>query len=336
MRFVSFVARVESSDPAPAASAASAVPATVRVGVLQGDRVIDLGHPSVAAALSMAANAIPPSMLGLIEAGLSSWAERLSPLLSTLGSTLPSAARPALDQVRLLAPIPRPGKVVGAAFNFTDALAERGTPHPPEPVTFVRSGATVIGPDEPIVLPEGVGNVTYEAELAVVIGKPALHVGIDAAMDHVAGYTIHNDVSGSDLVKADRGNFVRAKNLPQSAPLGPWLATVDEVVDPYAVDIHLDIDGRVLQHGTTATMLHRIARLISDISARMPLDAGDVIATGTPAGAAAMHSPPAWLTPGTTVNITLSNLGRLSNPIVAGPALAAFALPPSGGPAPGR
>ena len=223
-----------------------------------------------------------------------------------------------LTEVQLLAPLPRPGKVVGAAFNFTDALAERGMPHPAEPVIFVRSGSTVIGPGAPILLPPDVGNVGYEAELAVVIGKRALRVDRAHAMQYVAGYTAHNDVSASALIKGDGGNFVRGKNLPASSPLGPWLATPDELADPYHVGIKLDIDGRLLQNGSTATMLFKIADLISWISYRMPLDPGDIIATGTPAGVAAMHQPPAWLAPGTTVTVEVEGFGRLSNPIQRG------------------
>ncbi len=134
----------------------------------------------------------------------------------------------------------------------------------------------------------------------------------------MAAYTIHNDVSASDLIRNDAGNFVRGKNLPSSAPLGPWLATPEAVPDPYAIRIRLSMDGRTLQDGSTATMLFRIDELISFISHRMPLDPGDVIATGTPAGLAASHTPPAWLVPGATVSVTLDGLGTLTSPIRVG------------------
>lgn len=273
-----------------------------------GDQVVDLSHPSCKKLMG----ATGPSLQTLIEQGLGGWAQRLAqaPFDS-------DALRPVAD-VHLLAPLPRPGKIVGAAFNFTDGLAERAMAHPAEPVTFIRSGNTVIGPGAAILIPPDVGNVGYEAELAVVIGRRALCVSRDDAMRYVAGYTLHNDVSGSALVKLDGGNFVRGKNLPASAPLGPWLVTPDELPDPYAVDLRLDIDGRPLQNGSTATMLFNIADLISWISHRMPLEPGDVIATGTPAGVAAMHTPPAWLLPGATVTVESSRLGRLVNPIHAG------------------
>lgn len=288
---------------------ASGRPAT---GVLRGDQVADLSHPSCSALVG----GTPPSLLEMVEQGLGRWADRLATARFDAAALQPLAA------VQLLAPL-RPGKIVGAAFNFTDALAERSMAAPAEPVIFVRSGCTVVGPGEPILLPPDVGNVGYEAELAVVIGRRALRVSAAQAMRHVAAYTAHNDVSGSALVKEDGGNFVRGKNLPASAPLGPWLATPDEVVDPYQLRIRLDIDGRPLQDGSTATMLFRMAELISHVSHRMPLEPGDVIATGTPAGVAAMHQPPAWLTPGTTVTVEVEGFSRLSNPVQWGEAFLA-------------
>lgn len=280
---------------------------TATTGVLVGEQVADLSHPACAGLVGSRA----PSLLEMVQQGLPRWADLLA------GGSLPQQAMRPLASVQLLAPL-RPGKIAGAAFNFTDALAERRMKPPPEPVTFVRSGCTVIGPGEPILVPPDVGNVGYEAELAVVIGRRALSVSVEQAMRHVAGYVAHNDVSGSDLVKADGGNFVRGKNLPASAPLGPWLATPDEIADPYGLRIRLDIDGRPLQDGSTATMLFRIAELISYVSQRMPLEPGDVIATGTPAGVAAMHQPPAWLAPGQIVTVEVQGLGRLSNPVLRG------------------
>ena len=273
-----------------------------------GDHVVDLSHPACKKILGDT----PPSVQVLVEQGLAHWAQRLAQASFDQDAVSPLAG------LKLLAPLPRPGKIVGAAFNFTDGLAERGMAHPAEPVTFVRSGSTVIGPGAPILVPPDVGNVGYEAELAVVIGRRALRVSRETAMDYVAGYTLHNDVSASALVQLDGGSFVRGKNMPASSPLGPWLVTKDEISDPYSVDLQLEIDGRLLQNGSTSTMLFNIAYLISWISHRMPLDPGDVIATGTPAGVAAMHKPPGWLLPGATVTIKSSKLGQLINPIQAG------------------
>ncbi len=137
-------------------------------------------------------------------------------------------------------------------------------------------------------------------------------------MDYVVGYTVHNDISGSGMIKQDKGNFVRGKNMPASAPFGPFLVTADEVANPYAIRIKLDVDGRVLQDGTTGTMLFKIAELISFISKQMPLEPGDIIATGTPAGLAMVHKPTAWLKPGQAVRVELEGLGMLNNPIKKG------------------
>ena len=292
MRFVSF--RGPAGEPV--------------AGVLVDDeRVADLSHGCFAGVLGTT----PPRVEALVEQGLGGWSARLAE------AGFDSAALRPLRGLQLLAPL-RPGKIVGAAFNFTDALAERNMAAPPKPVIFIRAGSTVIGPGEAIAIPPDVGHVGYEAELAVVIGRRALAVKREHAMWFVAGYTIHNDVSGSSMVRQDGGNFVRGKNMRASAPLGPWLATPDELPDPYRVGIRLSVDGRLLQDGSTATMLFDIAALIEAISAQMPLEPGDIVATGTPAGVAAMHTPEAWLLPGATVTIELSGLGRLVNPIRAG------------------
>jgi 2-keto-4-pentenoate hydratase/2-oxohepta-3-ene-1,7-dioic acid hydratase (catechol pathway) len=268
---------------------------------------VDLSHPSLAARFSD----LPDNLAGWVEHGLADIARRVDAI------NVDEDARLALASLRLAAPLPRPGKIIGAAFNYHDALAERNMTAPPEPVIFVKSGRTVIGPNQPILVSPASGDVTYEAELAVIIGTAALHVPRERAMDHVAAYAIFNDVSATTLVKAD-GGFVRGKNQPASGPFGPWMVMAEDVDDPYALDIRLEIGTRVLQQSTTGGMVFDIAALIEYASARMPLDPGDVIATGTPAGVAGMHTPPAWLKPGDTVSITIDGLGQLTNPVAAG------------------
>ena len=283
-------------------------------GVLlqDGKWVLDLSHSSCQVILGTASS----SILNFVQDGLEVWQKRISIYLAQ-NQLHPEALR-ALDGLQLCAPIPIPGRVIGAAYNFTDALDERSMPYPSEPVIFVRSGNTVIGPNDPILIPPDVGNVGYEAELAVVMGKRALFIEPNNAMNYVAGYMAHNDISGSGMIKQDNGNFVRGKNMPASAPLGPFLVTADEVENPYTIQIKLDVDGRVLQDGTTGTMLFKIAELISYISKKMPLEPGDIIATGTPAGLAMVHKPTAWLKPGQTVRVELEGLGVLTNPIKEG------------------
>lgn len=277
------------------------------------DQVLDLSHPALASRLP----AGRWTLKRLLREGLSDWAKRIADWAA------PADALKPLSSVQLLAPIGSPNKVMGAAYNFTDALREREMVPPVEPVVFFRSGSTVIGPTEPILIPPDVGNVGYEGELAVVIGQHAIAVKEEHAMRYVAGYMAHNDVSGSGLIKADQGNFVRGKNLPASAPCGPWLSTADEINDPHNLTIELDIDGRLLQRGNTSTMLFKIPQLISWISHRVPLEPGDIIATGTPAGTAASHSPAAWLMPGQVVSVRVQGLGELRNPIQPGVAFLA-------------
>ncbi|WP_255538292.1 fumarylacetoacetate hydrolase family protein [Polynucleobacter sp. 73C-SIWE] len=287
---------------------------TPSVGVLLKDsaHVLDLSHSSCHDL--MAGN--HPNLLEIVQAGLPSLNRIIASKIES--GKVNQAALVCIDSISICSPIINPGKIVGAAYNFTDALDERSMAYPKEPVIFIRSGCTVIGPYDPILIPPDVGNVGYEAELAVVIGKRALHIEPEIAMSFIAGYTMHNDISGSGMIKEDQGNFVRGKNMPASAPFGPFLITPDEVPDPYAIDIKLSIDGRTLQDGSTSTMLFKIAELISYISKQMPLEPGDIIATGTPAGLAMMHTPSAWLKPGQTVRIELEGLGILNNPIEQG------------------
>ncbi|ANN67271.1 fumarylacetoacetate hydrolase family protein [Bordetella bronchialis] len=256
------------------------------------------------------AAALPADLLSWVEMDLGALAARLR------DHAFPDAARLPLAGTRLAAPLPRPGKIVGAAFNYRDALKERDMAPPASPVIFIKSGRTVIGPDDPVRLAADVGNVTYEAELAVVIGRTALRIDAAQAPAHIAGYLTLNDVSASDMVRADKA-FVRGKNQPTFCPCGPWIATPDEVPAPQALDVSLRLDGTLRQSGNTSDLVFGIAELIAYASTQMPLDPGDIIATGTPAGVAISHQPAAWLRPGSTMVAEVQGLGALRNPIVA-------------------
>jgi 2-keto-4-pentenoate hydratase/2-oxohepta-3-ene-1,7-dioic acid hydratase in catechol pathway len=288
----------------------------VRAGVLLGDgaggndRVVDLAHPSMRAAL----RGIPPQMLALIEAGLAGAVVRIG------AHGLAEDAKLPLSAVTLTAPLPEPRRIFGIAHNYSDALAERGMPPPDKPVLFMKAPRTIIGTGQKVVLPAGIGGVTYEAELAAVIGTRADKVSKERALDHVVAYGCFNDISASEIIKAD-GHFDRGKNFATFGPFGPYLASRDEVKDPHALTVSLKVDGRTLQSGSTRNMLFDVADLVSYLSALQPLEPGDVIATGTPAGVAGLHKPPAWLKPGSTVEVEVEGLGRLHNPIIEGPAL---------------
>lgn len=284
------------------------------VGVLLKDslHILDLSHSSCNDIMG----GKDANLLNMVAAGLPTFTKKITGIIDR--GNYDQAAVVDLDSLSLCSPITNPGKIIGAAYNFTDALDERSMTYPVEPVIFIRSACTVIGPYDPILIPPDVGNVGYEAELAVVIGRRALHIEPEAAMSFIAGYTVHNDISGSGMIKEDKGNFVRGKNMLATAPFGPFLITPDEISNPYAIDIKLSVDGRVLQDGSTSTMLFKIAELISYISKQMPLEPGDIIATGTPGGLAMVHTPTAWLEPGQTVKVELDGLGVLNNPIKQG------------------
>lgn len=273
-------------------------------GTGQPERLIDGGHPARPGPL----RGLEPTMMAWIESGLVELSRALKPITPDKACVLP------LSAVRLLAPLPRPGKVVGAAFNYRDGLAVSNRPAPEEPVIFVKSHSTVVGPNVTIPLIGG-NQVTYEAELAAIIGRPALKVTRDEALTHVCGYAIFNDVSYTNMVRED-GGFVRGKNQAATGPLGPWIVSADDIADPYDLRIELDVDGVTLQSSSTAQMLFRIDELIQYASERMPLDPGDIIATGTPAGVAANHKPAAWLRHEQRVTLRIQGLGELSNPIV--------------------
>lgn len=293
MRFVTFEhqGQVRAGALYPPRSAGSAV------------RVIDGAHSHRPSPLQGLAS----EMLAWIEAGL----VELS--LAIKAETVAQSCLIPLDEVRLMAPLPRPGKIVGAAFNYRDGLAVSSRPEPKSPVLFVKSRSTVVGPDDVVQVLRG-HEVTYEAELAAIIGSTALCVDTNNAAKHVCGYAIFNDVSYTDMVRQD-GTFIRGKNQVTSGPLGPWIVSADDIDDPYNLNITLEIDDEVLQSSSTAQMLFRLPELIAAASRVMPLDPGDIIATGTPAGVAANHSPAAWLRKGHRMTIRITGLGELSNPV---------------------
>lgn len=279
---------------------------SIRAGLLADEtHLVDLGHPSIAARLAGAR----PDLASLVVLGL----DRMIEVLSSVEMGRAEALL-ALEAVRILAPLPQPRRIFGIAFNYRDALAERGLPLPDKPRVFLKNSSTVIAHGETIVLPSDAGGITYEAELAATIGSQAENVTAREALAKVAGYAVFNDVSASEVIKRD-GNFDRGKNFPTFGPFGPWFVTADEVPDPQALGIGFRQDDIVLQHSSTAEMLFGVAELISILSREYRLMPGDVIATGTPAGVAAMRDPPSWLRAGTTATAWVEGLGTLSNPV---------------------
>ncbi len=218
--------------------------------------------------------------------------------------------------VRLRAPLLRPGKIICLGLNYADHAKETNSPIPQYPELFNKFANALIGPGEPIVLPRVSQQVDYEAELAVVIGKAGRYVAEERALEHVAGYTILNDVSVRDFQFRGR-QWMQGKTFDRSTPLGPWIVTADEIPDPQVLEISCEVSGEVLQRSNTREMIFGVAAVIAYISQIMTLEPGDVIATGTPAGVGFAREPKRLLRPGDVVRVTVERIGTLENPVVA-------------------
>ena len=217
------------------------------------------------------------------------------------------------DDTSLLAPVPRPGKIVCAGVNYKMHASEQNREAPDHPVMFAKFATAVTGPGADIRWsPELTQAVDFEAEMAVVIGQSCRRVAVDTALDYVAGYTCLNDVSARDLQYSDK-QFVRAKSLDTFCPIGPWLITADEVPDPQTLDIRCIVNGEVMQDSNTSDMVFGVAELISFCSMAFTLEPGDVIATGTPGGVGWFREPRRMLHDGDEVVVEIERVGRLAN-----------------------
>lgn len=248
-------------------------------------------------------------------------------LVDTLqrGSSTPSEGkgRLALGDVRLLAPLVRPSKVIAIGLNYEDHRLEAGAERPPEPLVFSKFASSIIGPNDEIQLPQAAPDrVDYEAELAVVIGRAGRDIAVEEAMSFVGGYTVANDVSARDWqTKKPGGQWLLGKSFDTFLPLGPAIVTPDEVDDPHALSVVCEVSGEILQDGSTAQMIFGIPTLISYVSQVCTLEPGDIILTGTPAGVGMGRSPRRWLGDGDVVETEIGGLGRQSN-LVRGPSVA--------------
>lgn len=223
----------------------------------------------------------------------------------------------AVNEVVLAAPVPRPGKVICIGLNYRDHAAESGMEIPRSPITFSKFPSAVIGSGSDIVLPADSSEVDFEAELAVVIGRRAKNVSAANAFDHVFGYTNFNDVSARDMQFAD-GQWQRGKSCDTFAPLGPFVATKDEIGDPHELKIEFRLNGRTMQSSTTRELIFDIPQLIEFLSRSITLEPGDIIATGTPPGVGFARKPPIFLNEGDVCEVEIAGLGVLANR-VAGP-----------------
>ncbi len=209
----------------------------------------------------------------------------------------------------------RPGKVIAVGLNYRQHATEADVDVLPWPVTFAKFPSCLIGPGEPITIPPGLATVDYEAELAVVIGKTARNVSPDDALEFVAGYTCLNDVTDRDT-QTREGQWSRSKSFDTFGPIGPTVVPASEIPDPQVLAIRARLNGQVMQDASTSQMIHNVASLITFLSHGMTLEAGDVIATGTPSGVGAFRDPPVYLKPGDQIEIEIDGIGVLSNPVV--------------------
>jgi 2-keto-4-pentenoate hydratase/2-oxohepta-3-ene-1,7-dioic acid hydratase in catechol pathway len=294
--------------------------ATVRIGAVLGEEIAAL-QPALAAAMAAAgepdraAELIPSDMTGFLALG--------EPALVAAARAAGFAARPEqaalrqpLSTVTLLAPVPKPGKILGVGRNYADHAKEVGGPRQAQPRIFIKPATAVNAPGAAVRIPAAVTKPDWEVELAVVIGRPAFEVPAAEALDHVAGYTVLNDVSARELqldVAPPQTSF--AKGLDGFCPMGPWLVTPEEAGEPWNLTLRCWLNGELVQEGNTRDLIFPVAELIAHLSRYMTLQPGDVIATGTPSGSGAFRTPPRWLRPGDRLRMEVERIGVLEHGI---------------------
>jgi 2-keto-4-pentenoate hydratase/2-oxohepta-3-ene-1,7-dioic acid hydratase in catechol pathway len=209
------------------------------------------------------------------------------------------------------------GKFICIGLNYADHAAESGMAVPPEPVIFMKATSAICGPDDPIIIPRGSDKTDWEVELAVIIGTRAKYVGPEAALAHVAGYAVTNDVSERAFQIERAGQWTKGKSCDNFGQIGPWLVTRDEVADPQDLAMWLTVNGQKMQDGSTRTMVYGVAHLVSYLSQFMTLHPGDVISTGTPPGVGLGQKPPRYLKAGDVVELGIAGLGQQRQDVIA-------------------
>jgi 2-keto-4-pentenoate hydratase/2-oxohepta-3-ene-1,7-dioic acid hydratase in catechol pathway len=251
------------------------------------------------------------SLLAFIEAGTEARSKA-----ETFKDQSPQSARHSLREVKLLAPIPKPRKLICVGLNYRDHAIETGSEIPAVPTIFNKFATAVIAAGENIVLPKVSKSPDYEAEFAFVIGPGGRHIAADSWADHVYGYTMVNDVSARDYQRATT-QWLMGKTFDTFAPMGPWIVTADEIADPHDLDIQLDINGEILQNSNTRELIFKVPDLIAFLSSVFTLEPGDIVSTGTPSGVGVARKPPRFLRPGDQVTVKMPKIGELRNPVVA-------------------
>jgi len=219
--------------------------------------------------------------------------------------------------VRIGSPVSRIGHFIAIGLNYADHAAETGAPIPKEPIVFSKAPSCLSGPDDDVLLPKGSVKSDWEVELAVVIGKRCDYVSEADALDHVMGYALCNDMSEREYQAERGGQWIKGKSAPTFGPLGPWIVTADEISDPQKLDMFLDLNGKRMQTGSTATMIFSVKQIVSYLSQFMVLEPGDVITTGTPPGVGLGMKPPLFLKGGDKMHLGIAGLGEQRQTVVA-------------------
>ena len=275
-------------------------PGAEQAGVLQDRRIVPLRH-------------LHPEWDG----GLRQLLARLTP--QEVQARLDQGDPPGVPvhSVRLGPPVPGAGKVICVGLNYVDHAAEQNKTLPEAPLFFVKASTALAGPLDDVVIPAGITHVDYEAELACVVGRGGRNIPQESALEHVAGYMVLNDVSARKLQRQE-GQWFRAKSSDTFAPCGPALVTADEIPDPHALDISLELNGEVRQQSNTRNLHFRIDFLISYLSRTMTLEPGDILSTGTPGGVGVYSDPPVFLKDGDRMVTRVASLGELQNHVRQG------------------
>ncbi|AHM59459.1 2-keto-4-pentenoate hydratase [Flammeovirgaceae bacterium 311] len=239
--------------------------------------------------------------------------KKLGGWLEQNGQTAPQVS----EEVRLGAPIQKPGKIICIGLNYSDHARESNMEVPKEPIIFFKASSAVCGPNDNIIIPKGSEKTDWEVELAVVIGKKASYVSEAEAMEYVAGYMLHNDYSERAFQLERSGQWVKGKSCDTFAPLGPFLATRDEIGDVNKLRLWLKVNDKTMQDGSTSNLVFGVPFLVSYLSQFMSLQPGDIISTGTPAGVGLGFKPPIYLKAGDTVELGIDSLGSAKQQLVA-------------------
>ena len=230
---------------------------------------------------------------------------KLQSLINSKGNSLPIINK----EVRLGPPITKPSKIICVGLNYSKHAAESGMQIPKEPVLFFKAPSAITGPNDDIIIPKNSQKTDWEVELAIVIGKRALYVDESEAMNYVAGYVLHNDVSEREFQIERSGQWVKGKSADSFAPIGPFIVTKDEIPDPHNLNLWLKVNGQTMQSSNTSDLVFKIPFLVSYISQFMSLVPGDIISTGTPSGVGLGLKPPRYLKPGDIVELGVDSLG---------------------------